>query len=66
LLRAVVVLGLMLPVVVSVCVFAVAAVDEARVIACYDRSIELWIYNTTMSGFQFHQRSVWLGLNVTV
>ena len=63
----VVVLVLVLFVVgVPVCVFAVAAVDEARVIACYDRSIELWIYNTTMSGFQFHQRSVWLGLNVTV
>jgi len=51
---------------VPVRVFAVAAVDEARVIACYDRSIELWIYNTTMSGFQFHQRSVWLRLNMTV
>jgi hypothetical protein len=62
-----VVLGLTLFVVgVPVCVFAVAGVDEARVIACYDRSIELWIYNTTMSGFQFHQRSVWLRLNVTV
>ena len=66
-LPAVVVLVLMLSVAgVPVRVFAVAGVDEARVIACYDRSIELWIYNTTMSGFQFHQRSVWLRLNVTV
>lgn len=26
---------------------------------------ELWIYNTTINSFQFHQRSVWLPLNMT-
>jgi uncharacterized membrane protein len=27
---------------------------------------ELWIYDTTQNSFQFHQRSVWLWLNMTV
>jgi uncharacterized membrane protein len=42
-----------------------AAWDSDRSEFCGYLFFELWIYNTTISSFQFHQRAVWLSLNMT-
>jgi hypothetical protein len=39
--------------------------DEAKSGFYCQFLFELWIFNTTTSGFQFHDRSVWFWFNIT-
>jgi len=54
--------------VINDCTFKIDKVamwDEERHGFYYQLFFELWLYNATASGFQFHNRFVWIWLNVT-